>query len=396
MGTFTMPSLGADMQDGTLVEWLKRPGDEVRHGDIIAVVETEKGAIEVEVFEDGQLESILVETGSKVPVGTPLAQIVGAGKSAAKPEAKPEPEPEPELEAPPQPSPVKVPPASPSVAPSAMRASPAARQLAAERGIDLGTVKGTGPEGVIVRQDVEMAGKAAPHPSTRTKSHPSAPDLTPMRQAIAAAMDRSKREIPHYYLTHSVDMSAAQSWLDRHNASHPPAERILLGALLLKATALALRDFPEFNGFYEQGRFTTSEAIHVGLAIAIRGGGLAAPAIHHTDQLEITELMTKMRDLVTRVRRGGFRSSEISDPTVTLSSLGERGVEALLPVIYPPQVAIIGFGTVLARPWAVGDSIEARPVMSLSLAADHRVSDGHRGALLLRRIEDLLLQPEAL
>jgi pyruvate dehydrogenase E2 component (dihydrolipoamide acetyltransferase) len=217
-----------------------------------------------------------------------------------------------------------------------------------------------------------------------------------MRRAIAAAMARSKREIPHYYLSHSFDVSAAQVWLEEYNAARAPQERLLFGALLLKAVALALKDYPEFNGFYDAEGFAPSEAIHVGTAIAIRGGGLAAPAIHATDTLPLAELMVKMRDLVGRVRRGGFRSSEISDPTVTVSSLGERGVEALLPIIYPPQVAIIGFGAVLPRAWAVEDKVEPRPVLTTTLAADHRASDGHRGALLLRRIEDLLCTPEAL
>ncbi len=379
-----MPSLGADMEAGTLVEWICQPGDEVKRGDIIAVVETDKGAIEVEVFEDGRIDRILVEPGTKVPVGTLLAEIAGAGQAAAaetarEPVPKPAPAPPPEVA-----KPVAAPPAPSSL----MRASPAARSLAAERGIDLGTITGTGPSGEIRRADVEAAGQPA--------MRPSGPDLSPMRRAIAAAMERSKREIPHYYLTHIMNVSAPQSWLEHHNSGHPPAERILFGALLVKASALALRVFPEFNGFYDQGRYAPSDAIHVGLAIAIRGGGLAAPAIHDTDTLPLGELMAKMRDLVGRVRKGGFRSSEISDPTVTVSALGDRGVEALLPVIYPPQVAIIGFGTPLPRAWALGDAVAVRPVLSVSLAADHRVSDGHRGALFLRRIEELLQHPEAL
>ena len=369
-----MPSLGADMEAGTLVEWLKQTGDEVKHGDIIAVVETDKGAIEVEVFEDGRMGRILVEPGAKVPVGTPLAEIVGAGQSpAAEPVHEAAPEPAREAATPPHPP---------------LRASPAARSLAAERGIDLGVITGTGPSGEIRRVDVEAEGQAA--------ARLSGTDLGPIRRAIAAAMERSKREVPHYYLTHTMDVSAAQFWLDRHNSSRPPAERLLFGVLLLKAAALAMRAFPEFNGAYENGRYAASNAVHVGLAIAIRGGGLAAPAIHDTDKLSLGELMARMQDLVGRVRKGGFRSSEISDPTVTISALGDRGVEALLPIIYPPQVAIIGFGTVLPRAWAVGDAVAVRPVLAASLAADHRVSDGHRGALLLRRIEENLQHPEAL
>jgi pyruvate dehydrogenase E2 component (dihydrolipoamide acetyltransferase) len=217
-----------------------------------------------------------------------------------------------------------------------------------------------------------------------------------MRRAIAAAMAQSKREIPHYYLSHSFDAGAAQRFVEDYNAQRLPADRLLFAALLIRATALALREFPEFNGFHDSEAFQPSEAIHIGFAIALRGGGLAAPAIHDTDKLALPELMTKLRDLVGRVRRGGFRSSEISDPTVTISSLGDRGVDALLPVIYPPQVAIIGFGTVRPQPWVVGKSVKPRPVLTASLAADHRASDGHRGALLLARIAELLQEPKSL
>ncbi|MDJ0977573.1 MAG: dihydrolipoamide acetyltransferase family protein [Erythrobacter sp.] len=388
MGVFTMPSLGADMEAGVLVEWLKAPGDAVDHGDIIAVVETDKGAIEVEVFEGGTIGELLVEAGEKVPVGAELARINGMVGTAQKPELasapapKPGPEPmraEPKLGEPRTPT---------GATPKSLRASPAARRLAEEHGVDLETVTGTGPDGAIQRTDVEAA--------TTQLDENAAPDLAPMRRAIAAAMKRSKREIPHYYLTHSFDISSATRWLAEYNSERPPPQRLLLGALLLKATALALSEFPEFNGFFGEDGFTPSEAIHLGSAISIRGGGLAAPAIRDTNTLSLPDLMVRLRDLVARTRRGQFRSSEISDPTATVSSLGERGVESLLPVIYPPQVAIVGFGSATRRPWAVKDTLAIRPVLSASLAGDHRANDGHRGALLLRRIEALLNEPETL
>lgn len=391
MGIFAMPSLGADMAAGTLVEWLKEPGQEVGHGDIIAVVETDKGAIEVEVFEDGKIEELLVEPSSKVPVGTALARIDGAAEATAPgPVSVPPPS---------APAPTTAPPERPAAHPRAkpkaptvepgLRASPAARKLAAERGIDLASLTGTGPGGGIQLADVEAATKAEPAATE-------GPDLSAMRRAIAAAMARSKREIPHYYLTHRFNLAPTLDWLERYNADRPPPERLLLGALLLKATALTMGDFPEFNGFYEGDAFVPSKAVHLGSAISIRGGGLAAPCIRNTDRLTIAELMTKLRDLVARARCGQFRSSEISDATTTVSSLGERGVESLLPVIYPPQVAIIGFGRVEQRPWAEHEALAVRPVIMASLAGDHRANDGHRGALLLRRIEELLMHPEGL
>lgn len=386
MGAFTMPSLGADMTAGTLVEWLKKPGDLVSRGDIVAVVETDKGAIEVEIFEDGRIERLLVEEGASVPVGMPLALIAQDGARDAETSASPVAEQlaKPALPAPPAPT-MRAPPRS---AAAELRASPAARRLASERGIDLASVQGSGPDGAIVRADVPATGETGKHLAGAAGS--------PMRRAIAAAMARSKREIPHYYLGHSFDCSALVGFVADYNADRAPADRILQAPVLIRATALALRDFPEFNGYHDGEAFAPSKAIHVGFAIAIRGGGLAAPAIHNADNLPLAELMTILRDLTARVRRGQFRSSELSDPTVTISSLGDRGVDLLMPVIYPPQVAIIGFGAMRPQPWAIGDRVESRPAMTVTLGADHRASDGHRGALLLLRIAELLQEPNAL
>jgi pyruvate dehydrogenase E2 component (dihydrolipoamide acetyltransferase) len=390
MSDFRMPSLGADMEAATLVEWLAKPGDKVKRGDIIAVVETEKGAIEIEVFEDGVLEEQLVAPGAELPVGALMAHISGAGAAAV--ETKPAavaPQPQPPAE------PVRAPPpapAPPPIAPSPVaRATPAARRLAQELGVDLASIAGTGPGGSITRDDV--AARAAAPPAA-----PKAPgfDFSAMRRAIAAAMARSKREIPHYYLSQTIDIGPAQDWLAGANAQRPPAERTLMGALYVKAVAKAARAYPEFNGFYAEGRFQQSAAIHAGVAIAIRGGGLAAPAIHDAADLRLDVLMSKMRDLVGRVRAGRFRSSEISDPTITVTSLGDRGVEAVWGVIYPPQVAIVGFGRIMTRPWVVDGAVSVRPTVCVTLAADHRVSDGHRGALFLDKIGQLLAEPGAL
>lgn len=371
-----MPSLGADMEAGTLVEWLKKPGDALRRGDIIAVVETQKGAIEIEVFEDGVLEETLIAPGATLPVGAVMARIRGSGERAATPQPVP---------STPTPAMVVSTPAPLQSTPAiGARVTPAARRLAVERNIDLSKVLGTGPGGSITREDVEaLIASAAAAPSS-------------MRQAIAAAMVRSKREIPHYYLAHTIDISAAQAWLSEQNATRAPAERLLLGALQVKATALALRAFPDFNGFFANGAYQPSTAIHVGVAIAIRGGGLAAPAIHNAADLTLDELMAKTRDLVQRVRAGRFRSSEIADPTITITSLGDRGVESVWGVIYPPQVAIVGFGKAIEKPWVVAGEIKPRPTTTISLAGDHRVSDGHAGALFLQRIGALLAAPDTL
>jgi pyruvate dehydrogenase E2 component (dihydrolipoamide acetyltransferase) len=272
-----------------------------------------------------------------------------------------------------------------------MHASPAARKLAEARGIDLASVAGSGPGGAITYADVDRiaARPAAPPEKKRAPSL----DLNAMRSAIAAAMARSKREIPHYYLEHQVDVSACERWLAEKNAALPPDSRILMGALTIKAVVLAVRRFPAFNGFYRDNKFEPSEAIHVGVAISIRGGGLTAPALHDADQLSIDELMNRLRDLVQRTRAGRIRSSEMADPTITVSSLGERGVDALYGVIYPPQVAIVGFGKVAQRPWVIEGAIGPRSIVTTTMSGDHRVSDGHAGALFLAEIGKLLQEP---
>ena len=319
MVDFRMPSLGADMEAGTLVEWLVKPGDRVKRGDVVAVVETQKGAIEVETFEAGKIEQILVSLNTKVPVGTPLARIrteheEPLGAVTAAPPLAPPAVP---LAAPPLMRAPVAPP--PPIAPGARaRVSPAARRLAEARGVDLSTVTGSGPAGTITYVDVERClGEAVAPPE---KKRALWLDLDAMRKAIAAAMARSKREIPHYYLEHQVDVTPCEQWLTQKNAMRPPDNRLLIGALAIKAAALAARRFPAFNGFYLDGKFEPASAVHVGVAIAIRGGGLAAPALHEADQIPVDKLMAGMRDLVQRTRAGRIRSSELADPTITVTS----------------------------------------------------------------------------
>jgi pyruvate dehydrogenase E2 component (dihydrolipoamide acetyltransferase) len=403
MSEFRMPSLGADMEAGTLVEWLVKPGDRIKRGDIVAVVETQKGAIEIEIFETGQVERILVDLDAKVSVGTPLAQIrseveVPAAPAPVRPPVQIPPEgpilPSVPVAAPPMPKPLRpIVGAAPEVA-QRTRASPAGRRLAERHRIDLSAIAGTGPGGAITYADVERQLHVTPPPSGKKRAV--GLDLDAMRSAIAAAMARSKREIPHYYLEHQVDVTPSEQWVSRTNEARPPDQRVLIGALALKSVALAARRFPVFNGFYRDGKFEPSPAIHLGTAIAIRGGGLAAPALHDVDQTTLDQLMIRMRDLVQRMRAGRIRSSEMSDATITVSSLGERGVEKLYGIIYPPQVAIVGFGKVVDRPWVVDGAIGPRSAVTITLAADHRVSDGHLGGLFLSEIGRLLQEPEKL
>lgn len=396
MSTFLMPSLGADMEAGTLVEWLVKPGAAVRHGDVIAVVETQKGAIEIEVFEDGVFEKSLAAIGDRLPVGAPMAVIAHPGEAAVEAPAPPVSVKAVETIAaavvpPPVPQAVPEVPAVPGIA-ARILVTPAARRLAEQSGIALAELRGSGPRGEIVLADVE-ARKGAPR---QGEAAPAGQTMTGMRAAIAAAMARSKREIPHYYLAHTAELAKAETWLAAYNAGRDAASRMLLGALFVKAVAVAAKGYPEFNGQYQNGAFAPASAVHAGVAINLRGGGLVAPAIHDVDRIPLPELMEKLKDLVARVRAGRFRGSELADPTITISSLGDRGVETLYGVIYPPQVAIVGFGTPATKAVVEDDHIVPRRVVSLSLAGDHRVSDGHRGALFLGTITDLLQRPEAL
>lgn len=385
MTDFTMPSLGADMEEGTLVEWLIHPGDTVARGDVVAVVETQKGAIEIEIFDSGEVVELVAKVGDTLPVGAVLARIQAVGE--VRPTA-------PRSKAPP----AAVPPAiiAPEPVPLPISgghlASPAARRRAAEAGIDLAGIAGTGPSGAVLLADVEQAAAR----SKAVRATKPGLDLAEMRRAIAAAMARSKREIPHYYLAHEIDLQASQDWLTAHNATRAPDDRLLMGALLVRATVRALAKVPELNGRFEQEPFTPSAEIHCGLAVAMRGGGLIAPAILDAAGKTLPELMDSMRDVVARTRTGRLRMSEITQGTITISSLGETGVDTLFGVIYPPQVALIGFGTPRRRPMAQAGTVALRTAVTVSLAADHRVSDGRRGGLFLAEIARLLQEPETL
>jgi pyruvate dehydrogenase E2 component (dihydrolipoamide acetyltransferase) len=217
-----------------------------------------------------------------------------------------------------------------------------------------------------------------------------------MRAAIAKLMTRSKQEIPHYYLSTTVDLGTASEWLRRRNLELPVADRLVPAALLLKATALAARKRPELNGFWVDGGFQPAPVVHLGVAVSLRGGGLVAPAIHDTAELGLDELMRQLRDLVGRARAGRLRRTELTEATLTVTNLGEQGVESVHGVIYPPQVALVGIGKVVDRPWAVDGLLGVRPVVTLTLAGDHRATDGFTGSRFLDTIDRLLQTPEEL
>jgi pyruvate dehydrogenase E2 component (dihydrolipoamide acetyltransferase) len=217
-----------------------------------------------------------------------------------------------------------------------------------------------------------------------------------MQNAIAAAMTRANDEIPHYYVEHTIDMGNALAWLKEVNATLGVSERLVSGVLVLRAVARALQKHKKLNATWQAGKVVPSDEVHVGMAVSLRGGGLVAPALRNTNQGSLSDLMARMTDLVSRARAGALRSSEMTSATTTVTSLGERGVEAVTPIIFPPQIAIVGCGATLERPWVVGGQVVARPVMRVTLGGDHRVSNGHEGARFLSALDRLLQEPEEL
>lgn len=351
MYEFKMPALGAEMTHGKLIEWKIKVGDTIKRHDIVAVIDTDKAAIEIESFGEGIVEKLITTIGEQVPVGTVMALIRETGE--------------------------KIEQSKPISLVSPIKISPLAKRLARQLGVDIAKVKGSGPAGAIVEEDIKKFS---------TPAEPLAEDhFLSMKKVIAAAMTKSKREIPHYYLSHETDLTNALNWLEKYNSSHPITERILYSVLLIKAVVEALKDFPDFNGYFINNEYTPINAIHIGLAISLRGGGLIAPALLHTEKMNLVEIMMGLTDLVSRARTGKLRSSEISDSTITITNLGELGVDSVFGIIYPPQVALVGFG-----------KISSHKKIIATLAADHRVTNGMLGSRFLSAINNFLQEPEKL
>lgn len=464
-----MPSLGADMTEGTVLSWFVKPGDRVRRGDLVALIETEKAEIEAEIWQDATIDQLLVDIGQTVPVGAPLARLAASvegasagpspavvaspasapppvvpnGSAAARPSAPVEPRVTP-VEYPAVPVRHVPPTYSPLVRRDAERlhidldhirgtggggvvtrhdveaaahrttgrnrSSPLARRMAAQSGIDLTVLSGTGPAGAIVAADVAGHRRAPSARSTDAAEPPAGKEtavrrsesvkgrLASNRRAVADLMSRSKREIPHYYLTLDVDCGRALAWLEEANSSRPITSRLLPAALLLRATALSAAEAPELNGHWlgDPGEFWPSEEVALGVAVSLRGGGLLAPVLHRANEGTLDELMSRLNDLVTKARRGTLRAAEMTDPSITVTNLGDQGSDGVYPIIYPPQVAMVGFGQIRERPWAEGGMLGIRPVVTVTLAGDHRATDGHIGSRFLTAIARHLADPSSL
>jgi pyruvate dehydrogenase E2 component (dihydrolipoamide acetyltransferase) len=401
-----MPSLGVEMEEGTVLEWYVVPGDHVEHGQIVALLDTEKAEIEMESFETGWIDTLLVQQGETVPVGTPMARVRSEAQASEEPPSvpAPTPAPTPALESHDEP---------PVASDRRVRASPLARRTAHERGIALENVSGTGPHGAILEADVMAAGAPGPVDTSSGRlvskepgeaSPAMHPDIAPARtdraarrrQVIAAAMERSKREIPHYYLATSIELTSTLAWLENANLDRPISKRLLFPALLLKAVANAARRFPQLNGHWIDGAHQPADAVHVGMVVSLRTGGIVVPTLRDADSRSLDDLMEQLRDVVTRARVGRLRSAELSNATLAVTSLGEEGVETIYGVIYPPQVSIVGFGAIHSEVRAEGDLIGTRSILRATLAADHRASDGQEGSRFLTTIARQLADPENL
>lgn len=353
MSEFKMPSLGADMESAVLMEWKTKEGDKVKKGDIIAEVETSKGVIEIEIFEDGTIEKLLAKPENEYRVGDVLAII----KNETIPQAAEEQR-------------------------ERQKISPAAKKKAQELGIDL-SVLAKNKEGIHLSEIEKIQ-----------KTEHKALDKDSIRTAIANAMSRSNAEIPHYYLSTKINMTSALNYLEELNKTRSIKDRILPAALLIYAIVKILKEVSELNGFWKDGRLEIKKEINPAIAISLRGGGLITPALLNADKMSLDQVMQSLGDLISRTRGGKLRGAELSEQTITITNLGDLGVETVYGIIYPPQVALIGIGKIIDSPWVLENSVVVQKVLKITLAGDHRATDGLLGALFLDKLTKFLQSKE--
>ena len=443
-----MPQMGADMVEGTIVRWLKQEGDPVERGEIIAEIETDKANVEIEAFESGVFRKALAHEGDVIPVGGLIGIIASATEDiskyetvgaqpvapsaataapssitathAAAPAAA-----APAAAAPAAAAPAVAPPAAapPAAANGRLRASPVARRMAEDRGLDLRTIHGTGPDGRIIKRDIESAlvGARPGVPAARTAIAPTPYDQRPttipqskMRQAIARRMSQSKREAPHYYLLLDIDMTAALETRAQYNAAlaagdisvgaleespgrQPAAPssdeiKVSINDMLVRAAALALRKHPEFNATIDGDAITRHPRQNVCIGIAL-DEGLIAPALLDAADKTLAQIAAESKDLSARAKNGRLKPPELQDGTFTITNLGAYGVETLIGIIQPPQTAILGVGTVTPQPVVRDGQVTVRQIMKVALSADHRATDGAQGAQFLAELKRLFEQP---
>ena len=406
-----MPQMGYDMREGTVVRWYKQEGETVDRGEVIADIETDKATVEFEAYTGGVLGRIVAEAGVAVPVGELIAIITEPGESVpevAAPAASPAP-------AAPAPAPAAAAPAAaepePPAAPApasdgAVRASPIARRLARERGIDLSLVTGTGPNGRITERDVEnyQAAPAAPEPAPAAVPAAPAPaaapadsriELSRMRQTIARVTSDSKSTAPHFYVTAEIDMGKAMSLRRDVNDESDPENRVSVNDLMVKACALALAKHPKFNSFFRGDHLEVHGAMNIGIAIALESG-LILPGVSNCESKSLLQVAAATKDLIARANSGTLRNEEYSSTTFSISNMGMFDVESFTAIIYPPHAAILAVGSVKQQPVVRDGELAVGAMMKATLSTDHRVADGAEAAQFLMEIKRVLENPVSL
>ncbi len=442
-----MPQMGYDMREGTVVRWHKQEGEAVNRGEVIAEIETDKATVEFEAYTSGVLRKIVAEAGHVVPVGELIAIITAPGEEL--PADIPTP---PSPESPPEPDAVEAPlPAASysSAATGEVRASPIARRLARERGIDLSVVQGTGPGGRVVEKDVLDYSPPAPEPAVEAEppgsvraspiarrlarergidlalllgtgpgrrvvekdvleyTPPEPPaetpaglggdrvELTRMRQAIARVTAESKRSAPHFYLTSDIDMARAVRLRQEINDSLDASQRVSLNDMVVKACALALGKHPKFNASFQEDHLQMNPSVNIGIAIALEAG-LIVPGVNNCESKSLVEIAEASKDLNERSRNGALRNEEYTGTTFSVSNLGMFDVDSFAAIIFPPHAAVLAVGTVKQQPVVRDGELAVSEIMKATLSTDHRVADGAEAALFLVEVKRILENPLSL
>ena len=404
-----MPQMGYDMREGTVVRWYKQEGETVDRGEVIADIETDKATVEFEAYTGGVLGRIVAEAGVAVPVGQLIAIITEPGEAvpeAAPVPAAPAPAPAPAAAPAAPPTPAPAPEPAPASADGQVRASPIARRLARERGIDLSTINGTGPNGRITERDVEsyQAPAAAPVPATPAPAPAAQPvaaptdsriELSRMRQTIARVTSDSKSTAPHFYVTAEIDMGKAMALRRDVNDESDPENRVSVNDLMVKACALALAKHPKFNSFFRGDHLEVHGSMNVGIAIAL-DTGLILPGVSNCENKSLVQIAAATKDLISRANSGTLRNEEYSSTTFSISNMGMFDVESFTAIIYPPHAAILAVGSVKQQPVVRDGELAVGTMMKATLSTDHRVADGAEAAQFLMEIKRVLENPVSL
>ena len=389
-----MPSMGFDMTEGLLARWLKNEGDPVVKGQPIAEIETEKATVEIEAAASGILARIIVQAGETVPVGTLIGVIAEAGDEVTTVSA---PSPAPPAPAPPAP----VSEAGEGAAPSDARvkASPVARKMAEEAGLDLSQIKGTGPGGRVVERDVQAAiasGSVPAPPGVPARPSPGATvPLNRMRKTIARRMAESKTTAPHFYVTVEINMDDAMKMREQLNSVAPEAERISVNDLIVAAAARTLARFPVMNASYREDNLEMHSQVNIGIAVALEDG-LIPPVLRDADKKTLKKIAAESRELTERARANKLRSDDLGGGTFTVSNLGMFDVDEFIAIINPPEAAILAVGAVTRRPVAAAGEIRIALLMKTTLSVDHRVADGAQAGRFMQEFKKLLENPVTL